>query len=359
MPWVPASQKYPADEKSEVDSHVVKPAVQNPFPGAASVPRYSPCLYSPSLVTASRAPPATNSKEVLFAPKLGLGPCTTPSAEKLNDSEASDGDDAQGTDWHQNVVMPRLPPHAELAQAPTWVESEPGSPVHEEDDDIDEDDDAVIVVDRVDPDAHPAVKVCAAVDKPPNLLRDLQASRDRGLLASLEWRNERDVVDENLQLAEQLQALQNGLEEGSIEESCLAAEADHWSREHRRLQALVETTEDELTSTRAQAREKVMGEKHAVAIELAEQDAALAKLRMESAEMTREEQQHVLSAAESRRHRAELSIQMERQAILGPAGAGTAHLFVGALGALDPESLARARGALDSQILRLEAGPIR
>ena len=93
---------------------------------------------------------------------------------------------------------------------------------------------------------------------------------------------------------------------------------------------------------------------------------AVEELRQQTARACEEEQ--VLQTelcAEARRHEeladevdrrnAMLRRSLEQQAVLGPAGGGTAHLFVSALPALDLESVKDAWAAVDLQLRQLQA----
>lgn len=159
-------------------------------------------------------------------------------------------------------------------------------------------------------------------------------------------------------LALELQRAQRDLADRGVDAEW-RAEAELWRKEVGALRNRVEeqqrrhmeaAEEARVSAARAEEAER------ALAAELRAEEVALREVTRRSAELAREQAHWEAVADEAERRTATLRRSIEQQALLGPAGGGTAHLFVAALPALDVASVEWVRGAVDAQLQQLQVG---
>lgn len=185
------------------------------------------------------------------------------------------------------------------------------------------------------------------------LLREMRAHVDGALREACRWRGAWEVLEENRRLAEALKQARQELADCPAAEAEWDDEARHWSDERQRLREAVAQAEAAAAARRAQEATA----RAAVAAELEAEARTFSVSQLRTEELGREEALCAAAATESRRQAAEIRHQLQQQALLGPAVAGTAHLFVAALPVLclGAAALRRIQAALDEELRALEA----
>lgn len=137
-------------------------------------------------------------------------------------------------------------------------------------------------------------------------------------------------------------------------------ELEHWRAAVAGLKKRVREQQERVAQREEEAEARALREREVsrqLVLEFRSGKAALVEASRRGAELARERAQVEASAEEAERRNATLRRSLEQQASMGPAGGGTAQLFVAALPALDGDALRRARAAVEAQLRQIEPPP--
>lgn len=194
-------------------------------------------------------------------------------------------------------------------------------------------------------------------EHPWHTLEEFRARLDSDLLRCHGVRSARAVRDENFALRAALQGTLAELKDDANFSELWNEEVDYWTGEVQRLSAEVE--EQARQDAKAAAEERRLASRILEARRKLEEELKAAETDLEALReriISKQEQKLRCesSIVEAKGRNASLKDRVTSQAALGPVGAGTAHLFVAALPALERSAVELALTCLEKQLKQLE-----